>query len=201
MNHSIFYWGQPDITIRFCEKKYIQSEWIAEYTNTISAIPYILFGSFFLVTKIKNIGISMIFLGLSTMIMHTTLRYYGQWLDECSMLIISYSAIQLIHTNLSNKGYYAIIFIYILTKEYFILFFIGFACMQLYIAFKTYQKKLYKSHIIFIKLYIICFAIGSICWLVDQFLCENIENMPFHAAWHILSAFGMFYGFVGFLIK
>ena len=192
---------RPDITINFCEKKYAQSPWIAEYQNTISSIPYILFGFFFLATKIKHIGVSMIFLGLSTMIMHTTLRYYGQWLDECSMLIISYSAIKLINKNLSNNGYYVIIFIYFLTTEYFILFFINFFCMQLYIIYKTYYQKLSNLQFIFIKLYIFCFSAGIICWLIDQFLCKNVYDLPYHAAWHILTAFGMFYGFLSFLIK
>jgi hypothetical protein len=200
MNNSIYYWGEPDTTISFCEKKYAQSFWIAEYTNTMSALPYIIFGCFFLITKIKNIGMTMICLGVSTMIMHSTLRYYGQWLDECSMLIISYSALQLIHKNLSNNGHYAIIIYYLFIKDYFILFFLTFFCMQLYIIYKTYQKKLSKLQLIFIKLYIFCFSLGLFCWFVDQLLCKNINDIPFHAAWHILTAFGMFYGFVSFLI-
>ena len=114
MNKSIYYWGQPDTTVSFCEEKYTKNAWIAEYYNTISAMSYILFGAFFLATKIKHIGISMIILGLSTMTMHGTLRYYGQWLDECSMLFISYSGIRLLNTYFTNRG-----FIYLAIYYYF----------------------------------------------------------------------------------
>ena len=200
MNHTIYYWGIPDTTVSFCEKKYVNTFWIAEYYNTVSALSYIIFGSLFLLTKIKNIGTTMICLGFSTMIMHGTLRYYGQWMDECSMLIISYSAIQLIHKDYSNKIYYFIIIYYYFIKEYFIVFFLTFASMQLYITYSTYIKKLSYAQVIFIKLYVISFILGTICWFIDQCLCNHIGDIPFHAAWHILSALGMFYGFVSFLI-
>ncbi len=200
MNNSIYYWGTPDTTVSFCEKKYDEIYWIAEYNNTFSASVYIVFGIFFLFTKIKHIGVSMITLGISTMVMHSTLRYYGQWMDECSMLIITYSAIKLINEDLSNYGYVTIIGIYLLIKDYFILFFFMFFCMQLYIIYLSYLKNISKIQHIFINLYIICFAFGIIFWLIDQFLCEHIDNMQFHAAWHILSAFGMFYGFLSFLL-
>ena len=201
MNNSIYYWGTPDTTISFCEKKYGQVYWVAEYNNTYSASVYIVFGFFFLLTKIKHVGVSMITLGISTMIMHSTLRYYGQWMDECSMLIITYSAIKLINKNSSNYGYITIIGIYLLVKDYFILFFLMFFCMQLYIIYLSYLKNISKIQNIFIKLYIVCFLLGTICWLVDQFLCKQINDIPFHAAWHILSALGMFYGFLSFLLK
>jgi len=194
-----YYWGNPDITLSFCEKKYNQSYWIAEYNNTISAIPYIVFGCFFLLTKIKHIGVSMIFLGFSTMIMHGTLRYYGQWVDECSMLLISYSAIKTIK-NVSNRGYYLLILYYFLIKDYFILFFLMFSSMQIYIVYLTTKKKISYLRNIFIKLYIFCFILGMICWFIDQFLCKHIGDIPFHAIWHLFSAFGMFYGFIGYLI-
>jgi hypothetical protein len=198
MNNS-YYWGTSDTTISFCEKKYDQVYWIAEYNNTFSATAYIIFGLFFLLTKIKHVGVSMITLGFSTMVLHGTLRFYGQWLDECSMLIITYSAIKLIN-NSSNYGYLVLIVYYLIIKDYFILFFLMFFGMQLYIVYLTYLKNISKHQNIFIKLYIVCFLLGTICWLVDQFLCKQINDIPFHAAWHILSALGMFYGFLSFLL-
>ena len=160
MNNSIYYWGSPDTTISFCEKKYDQLFWVAEYYNTYSASTYIIFGLFFLLTKIKHVGVSMITLGVCTMVMHSTLRYYGQWMDECSMLIITYSAIKLIDNNYSNYGYIKLIILYLMIKDYFILFFLMFFCMQLYIVYLTYQKKISRNQHIFIILYIICFSLG-----------------------------------------
>ena len=200
MNNSIYYWGNPDTTVSFCEKKYNKIYWIAEYNNTLSATPYIVFGLFFLFTKIKHIGISMITLGISTAVMHGTLRYYGQWMDECSMLIISYSAIQLIDKSFSNYGYLTLIFYYMSIKEYFILFFLMFTSMQLYITYLVRQKTISFLQKILIQQYIVSFIFGLMCWLIDQFLCKNINDLPFHATWHIFSAYGMFSGFLSFIL-
>jgi len=46
MNKS-YYWGQPDISVKFCEPKYQDSIWIAEYENTVSAIAYVIVGALF----------------------------------------------------------------------------------------------------------------------------------------------------------
>lgn len=200
MNNTIYYWGIPDISISFCEKKYVESFWIAEYNNTFSAGAYILLGILFLFTKIQHVGYSMIVLGGSTAIMHATLRYYGQWLDECSMLIISYSALKLFKQNLSNKGYLIIITYYFIIKDYFILFFLLFSSMQLYIIYLAYNKHLIYTQKILLICYLISFSIGTICWFIDQMLCHYIDSIPFHALWHIFSALGMFYGFFSFVI-
>ena len=198
--NTTYYWGQPDTTVSFCENKYDKVFWIAEYYNTYSAFPYIVFGMFFLLTEIKHIGITLIALGVSTAIMHATLRYYGQWLDECSMLTLSYSAIQLLNTRAKNWGYFIIVIYYFLTKEYFILFFSLFFFMQTYIVYQSFYKSLNWSQGIFINLYIICFLLATVCWVIDQTLCHYIDNIPFHAGWHVLSALGMFYGFLSFVL-
>lgn len=198
--NTTYYWGQPDTTVSFCEQKYDKVFWIAEYYNTYSAFPYVVFGMFFLLTKIKHIGITLIALGISTAIMHTTLRYYGQWLDECSMLTLSYSAIQLLNKKATHWGYGIIIFYYFLVKEHFILFFSLFFLMQTYIIYQSFYKKINWIQGIFIKLYIFCFLLATVCWVIDQTLCNYIYDIPFHAAWHILSALGMFYGFFSFIL-
>ena len=200
MNQTIYYWGIPDISVSFCEKKYIESFWIAEYNNTFSASAYIFLGFIFLFTKIQHVGYSMIILGISTAIMHATLRYYGQWMDECSMLIISYSALKLLKKNLSNTGYIFIIIYYFLIKDYFILFFLLFSSMQIYIVYLSYNKQLITTQKILILCYIISFSFGTICWFIDQLFCNYIYNIPFHALWHIFSALGMFYGFFSFVV-
>ena len=45
---SQYYWGKPDTSVSFCEKKYDTLFWIAEYYNTISAVPYIFIGMAFI---------------------------------------------------------------------------------------------------------------------------------------------------------
>ena len=81
------FWGIKDSSSFFCEEPYSNSQYIAEYYNTISAIPYILVGMYiYNVLKYSKIGISVILIGLGTMLLHGTQRYYGQWADEMSMI-------------------------------------------------------------------------------------------------------------------
>ena len=75
------YWGEYDSSIIFCEDKYVESEYIAEYWNTISGLLYVVVGIYFMNTLVKNIGISLVIMGLGTMGLHGTLRWYGQCMD------------------------------------------------------------------------------------------------------------------------
>ena len=67
------FWGKPDASVDFCEDKYIKNDYIAEYYNTLSAFAYILVGTFYYKTKLKKIGLSIIFLGIGTTVLHSTL--------------------------------------------------------------------------------------------------------------------------------
>ena len=84
------YWGTPDISVHFCEDKYVVSEYIAEYYNTLTAAAYVIIGCLFFNTRFKNISVLVMLMGLGTAILHGTLRYYGQWLDEVAMLLLSF---------------------------------------------------------------------------------------------------------------
>ena len=137
-----YYWGTPDTTVQFCEKKYDHVYWIAEYDNTYSALPYILLGLFLFNTKIKKIGIATIILGFSTAIMHGTLRYYGQWLDECSLLYISFETIRLIKKNIAFYYFPPIIISYFYFKDYYIFFLSTFTFLQLVIIYLVTNKKI-----------------------------------------------------------
>ena len=64
MNKS-YYWGEPDISVKFCEPKYQDSNWIAEYENTTSAIAYIIVGSLLLpFNRVSKIGFYIILYNL-----------------------------------------------------------------------------------------------------------------------------------------
>ena len=41
------YWGTPDVSVSFCEDKYVVSNYIAEYYNTMSALSYVIVGLIF----------------------------------------------------------------------------------------------------------------------------------------------------------
>jgi len=88
------FWGTPDVSVSFCEDKYVVSNYIAEYYNTMSALSYVIVGLLFYKTRLKKLSKIIILLGLGTALLHSTLRFYGQWLDEISMLILSFYIIQ-----------------------------------------------------------------------------------------------------------
>ena len=81
------YWGESDTSISFCENKYSEIYWIAEYYNTCSSFLYILVALPFLNGRIKKIGWSTVGVGVGSIMLHGSTRYYGQWVDEISMLL------------------------------------------------------------------------------------------------------------------
>jgi len=203
MNKS-YYWGEPDISVKFCEPKYQDSVWIAEYENTMSAIAYIIVGALFLpFSRLKKIGLYIIFLGLSTMIMHGTLRYYGQWLDESNMLLLSFETLVQLKKTIPRYIFPIILAFYTYFRETFVVFGLLFAIFQIAIVYLANKK----IHIddwrqkLSIRIYIIIFLISLGFWLADQFYCEKINDIVNgHAVWHIGTALGMFFGFMTFLI-
>ena len=80
-------WGISDTSVSFCENKYEESKYIAEFYNTISSLSYMIVAYPFLRTKIKRIGWSCMGVGIGSILLHGPGRYYGQWVDEISMLL------------------------------------------------------------------------------------------------------------------
>jgi len=195
-----YYWGKPDTTVNFCEKKYDKLYWIAEYDNTYSALPYILLGGFLYNTKIRNIGISIIILGFSTMLMHGTLRYYGQWCDECSLFYLSFETIRLFKKNLSFYYFPPLIICYFYFKDNYLFFLSTFTSLQLLIVYLVIHKKKRYIDKILMFAYIITFSTATVFWILDQKLCNPKNYVSYHSAWHILSCLGMFYGYLSFII-
>jgi hypothetical protein len=198
---SQYYWGKPDTSVSFCEKKYDTLFWIAEYYNTISAVPYIFIGMAFYCTRIKNIGICLMFLGLSTMLMHGTLRYYGQWLDEIGLIVLSFESLKQLDKRLKYIFLPPILGIYFMFTENFLVFFSTFATMQVIIVYKVYHKNKSAIQKIFSSLYVFFFSLAMIFWFIDQTFCKYIGNTQFHALWHISTCIAMFYGYLNFIIE
>ena len=199
MNYS--YWGKPDTTVNFCEAKYATVDWIAEYYNTMSALSYIIVGFLFLFTRIRRLAISVILVGLSTIVMHGTLRYYGQWLDECSMLLLCFDVLKFLDTSISQWVLFSIFLLYFLFNKYFICFVSLFICLQLAIIYKAHTvPTLDKLRRYFISYYRIFFSVALIFWLMDQLLCDRIGDLYLHALWHVFTALGILFGFIGLII-
>ena len=112
-----YYWGPEDTSVHFCEDKYVRSQWIAEYFNTISSIYYVLVGLYFLKTRISNLGQSLILVGIGAFALHMTLRVYAQMFDEIAMIILSYDTVCYIKKR-AKKMVYHRIYYFIFTSNY-----------------------------------------------------------------------------------
>ena len=141
--NKTYYWGEPDISVHFCEKKYEVLDWVAEYNNSTSAIIYLLVALFYYNTKIRELSYYIFFMGISTMIMHGTLRYYGQILDELSIIFIFHQNIKRLYKKNLNFVLYFNIFIYLLFNNYYFIF------LSIFFTYKTFiLKKLCAKKII-----------------------------------------------------
>ena len=199
--NKTYYWGEPDISVHFCEKKYEVLDWVAEYNNSTSAIIYLLVALFYYNTKIRELSYYIFFMGISTMIMHGTLRYYGQILDELSIIFIFHQNIIRLYKKKLNFVLYFNIFIYLLFNNYYFIFLSIFFTYKTFILKKICTKNNFKENEkIFIYIYYFYFTLAGICWFIDQKLCGYFPNIQFHALWHCFSGIGIFFAFYTFII-
>ena len=189
------YWGPEDTSVHFCEKNYDQVWWAAEFFNTISSLFYIIVGIFFLGSHLDRLGKAIIGVGIGAWILHMTIRYYGQWIDEIAMLVLCFLSAKAVKKTLSNLLLVPILFLYGLLNQYFAYFFGIFTLAQFYILYYSLkQTKRVKK--ICIMGYIVFFILGSSCWLADQMFCELVQPYQLHAWWHFFTAFGSMFGFL-----
>ena len=82
----MYYWGLPDASIEFCEDKYAVVTWIGEYYNTLTSLCYILAAIMFVNTRLYKLAWAVMGIGIGSLLLHATLRYYGQWVDEITLV-------------------------------------------------------------------------------------------------------------------
>jgi len=201
------FWGTPDVSVSFCEDKYIVSDYIAEYYNTMSALSYVIVGLLFYKTKLQKLSKIIILLGIGTALLHSTLRFYGQWIDELSMLILSFYIIKEIRQmrfGITTSELYLLllIFPYFLFERYFSYFFVVFSSLQIYtytISRKNYDECTREVYYL-IKAYLIILILSSICWLGDQLFCDYVQDYQLHAVWHVGTSLALFFGLLALII-
>ena len=200
------FWGSPDVSVSFCEDKYVVSNYIAEYYNTMSALSYVIVGLFFYKTRLKNLSKIIILLGLGTALLHGTLRFYGQWLDEISMLILSFFIIKEIRKERFNKRtnnlyLLALILPYFVFERFFCYFFLVFCSLQIYIYLIARKNMIvYSLEYYLIRSYSIILLISGVCWMLDQLFCEYVRDYQLHAVWHAGTALSLLLGLGALLL-
>ena len=186
------YWGNKDTSVTFCEDAYVKSEYIAEYYNTISGTIYILVALPYLNSDVKIISYISILLGLGTIMLHMTQRFYGQICDELSMLSLCYLILNKINNKKYNKKIllFLIVF-YIQNYKIFIVFLTLFTSLILFIIYesKNVKNKKYNRNI-----FLVSMMLGSTFWIIDQNFCSYVKSYNLHSLWHICTGVGIFCG-------
>ena len=193
MTELVEFWGPEDSSITFCEKNYDNSKYIAEYYNTLSAFSTCIVGAFFLKSRLrKETAYAMIILGFTTAIFHGTMRYWGQWCDELSMLYLSFMLIKEVHNGLSNMFLYWMVATYLMYWDTFIVFFLMFMGMQTYLYLLSMEIRYVKGNNKLFMAKDACIYLSMICWVLDHYFCNQYEY--FHAYWHLLTSATLFFG-------
>jgi hypothetical protein len=182
-------WGIKDTSVTFCEEPYKESKYIAEYYNTLTGLGYLLVSLPFLRTKVKNLAIIGIFLGIGTILLHMTQRIYGQILDELSMLMLSYGILTKMNNIYVPKYGILLIIAYLCFYDKFIVFLTMFISIMLCIVKET-QKFKSKRYLV-----ILVMSFGMVCWILDQIACKYVKKYYLHALWHICTSISILIGF------
>tara|TARA_B110000046_G_scaffold185854_2_gene229898 strand:+ start:30763 stop:31374 length:612 start_codon:yes stop_codon:yes gene_type:complete len=203
MNNISKFWGEQDVSVRFCENKYDKVYWVAEYYNTISSLSYIFIGLLFWDTKISHIGIKLSCMGIGAVLLHMTLRHYTQLIDEGVMIVLSYDGARYINPILPKYGVVLLLMIYIAFNDCFVYFLILFTIMKVYIVRQMYLKNTKNSKLreIFFTCYVLLFILGTVCWIMDQVICEQVGVYQMHAWWHIFTALSIGCGMTSLCLK
>jgi len=191
------YWGKSDASVSFCENKYMKSPFIAEYHNTISSLCYVFMGLLLIKKRHRTLGKWLCIVGIGAFLLHATLRKWAQMFDESAMLGLSFNALHKLNSKYSKYWLYPCLLSYVFFCDFFIIFFLMFASLQVLIAINVNKKKndYNKKWII---IYIFSFCVALLCWGLDQ-MCKvkfnnTLEPMQLHAWWHFLTSLSIGFG-------
>ena len=192
------FWGNPDGLIHFCEEKYIYSNYISEFWNSISNISYIIIGC--MITWNRIFSNFIILIGIGSFSFHCTGRVYGELIDEIIMdLFVFYIYCSLPTSKLKRKMYLGLmkffgITIYIIFKNFIIFYSVFFS--GILITFIDIYKLARNNFLAFncMAKFLLYFIPAKIFWISEQTLCHKFpEIYYFHSLWHIFSAISLYY--------
>ena len=198
--------------VKFCEKKYIYSNYIAEFYNTISNIFYLIFGIYWLYIFNKNniVGIncfcySTIFIGIGSVLFHSTSNYYMELVDEFSMFLLNILILdkfnKLYNSNKNKKSLVLLnnitIFSLNLSFIYYVInksfeFFLNVYGISIVIILSNMFLYNINNNIKFKILSSL--LIGKIFWELEQKYCYMFYPVfIFHSLWHFFTALTCYY--------
>lgn len=143
---------------------------------------------------------TLIFLGIGTVLLHATQRWYGQYIDELSMLYLSFQIIEYLRMKQqkSTSQLWIPLVLSIYLYNYNLIFLFMFAICQTYILFylkKPRPKKKFEIKVlVYNYIYKYLFILSLLLWILDHLFCENIQYYYLHAWWHIGTGLSIFFG-------
>ena len=157
------FWGKKDTSITFSESKYKVLFWIYEFYNTISSGFYFAALIPLIKKKKKNYKLlgSITGIGVGSLILHGTGRYYGQWLDEFSMLKFVQFILEDLDDNHPKILRYFLLTYFIFWRR-FIYFLFVFTAYNLRIFYLMRKK----------TNFLLISSLSSMVWLLEQ---QNIK--------------------------
>jgi len=215
---GVGYWGNRTAAVDWCESNYTWSIYVAEFFNTITSLPavvYALYGLYFAFKygydrRFIVMNLLLASVGLGSAGFHGTLLYTGQILDELPMVYSSLSLLYAMFEMESKKNpvhkylahvllAYSVVFtaVYFYLPSFFIFFVLSFICLILLLAYRCFlvfrnPATLFQQKVLIVLA--ICGYIGGwlFFWIPDVVFCEHIQALNFHSWWHVTSTLGAF---------
>ncbi|CCD25088.1 ceramidase NDAI_0E02710 [Naumovozyma dairenensis CBS 421] len=88
------FWGETTAIIDWCEENYVVSNYIAEWSNTLTNLGFVMAASYSIYCAYRNklekrfilIGLGFALVGVGSWLFHMTLKFHFQLLDELPMV-------------------------------------------------------------------------------------------------------------------
>lgn len=198
--------------VHFCEKKYIYSNYIAEFYNTISNIFYIIFGLYWLyflnknnIVEINNFCYSTLFIGIGSSLLHSTNNYYMELVDEFSMVLLNILILdkfnKLYNGNKNKKSLVLINNITLFSLSSSSIYYLINKSFEFFINIYSFSIVVILSNMFLyninnsIKFKILSsLLIGKFFWELEQNYCYMFYPVfIFHSLWHFATALTCYY--------
>jgi dihydroceramidase len=205
------FWGPKTAIENWCEADYHVSPYIAEFWNTLSSLPIVLWGVFGL-HKHSTLRLEFRFVlslalfvvvGLGSMAFHCTLLRVSQLADELPMLMGNSVFLYVILTMGDPMGtsrprlacvLAALTMIPTVMAMYgqYSVFLVSYASIVLLII--TLNIRVVKCYGGAPLLYSAfgLYALGLCVWFTERTFCGQVQGLQLHAIWHLLSGSGTY---------
>jgi len=215
------FWGLPSANVDWCEQNYTDSHFVAEFYNTLSSIPMVLWGAFgvwqairfrlFFRFKLCFALFGMV--GVGSTAFHMTLLYSCQLLDELPMILGTLVMVYIIlsmqsartsaHPIIQRVFAWGLVLYAALTCLFMASFVksplpmnVSYVCLVLLLIVRAVQirrntKDAYTRF--WVSAALLSYLSGGVAWLIERFTCApGLPTQYLHSVWHLLAGYGTY---------